>query len=61
MSFAAQLVGTVVGCGFALICGFIIYGGLKAVMGIRLTEEEEVIGADLSIHKVASRPEAGLG
>lgn len=61
VSFAAQLVGTVVGCGFALICGFIIYGGLKAVMGIRLTEEEEVIGADLSIHKVASRPEAGLG
>jgi len=59
-SFAAQLVGTLVGCGFALVCGFIVYGGLKAFMGIRLSEEEEQAGADLTIHKVAARPEAGI-
>jgi len=29
-----------------------VYGALKATMGIRLTEEQEYEGADLSIHKV---------
>ena len=60
VSFASQLVGTLVGCGFALISGFIVYGGLKAIMGIRMSEEEEQAGADLSIHKIAARPEAGI-
>ena len=41
VSFASQLVGTLAGCGFALISGFIVYGGLKAFMGIRMSEEEE--------------------
>ena len=27
-------------------------------MGIRMSEEEEQAGADLSIHKIAARPEA---
>ncbi|GIR46409.1 MAG: hypothetical protein CM15mP55_3850 [Hyphomicrobiales bacterium] len=58
--FASQLVGTLAGCGFALVSGFIVYGGLKAFMGIRMSEEEEQAGADLSIHKIAARPEAGI-
>lgn len=60
VSFASQLVGTLAGCSFALVCGFIVYGGLKAFMGIRMSEEEEQAGADLSIHKIAARPEAGI-
>ena len=60
VSFASQLVGTLAGCGFALVSGFIVYGGLKAFMGIRMSEEEEQAGADLSIHKIAARPEAGI-
>ena len=59
-SFASQLVGTLAGCGFALVSGFIVYGGLKAFMGIRMSEEEEQAGADLSIHNIAARPEAGI-
>jgi Amt family ammonium transporter len=58
---ASQLIGTVVGCGFAAFCGAIIYGLLKRTMGIRLSEEEERQGADLSIHKVAANPEVGFG
>ncbi len=54
VSFAAQLIGTVAGILIALAGGFIIYGGLKAVTGIRLSEEEEYEGADLSIHKISS-------
>ncbi len=60
VSFASQLVGTLAGCGFALVSGFIVYGSLKAFMGIRMSEEEEQAGADLSIHKIAARPEAGI-
>ena len=61
VSLASQLIGTLVGCGFAALCGAIIYGLLKRTMGIRLSEEEERQGADLSIHKVAANPEVGFG
>jgi len=49
-----QVIGTVVGISIALIGGFIIYGALKVVMGLRLSQEEEYEGADLSIHKIAA-------
>jgi ammonium transporter, Amt family len=61
VSFAAQLVGTLAGVVIALLGGAIVYGGLKAVMGLRLGEEEEFIGADLSIHKISATPERDAG
>ena len=61
VSFMAQLIGTLVGCGFAALAGAVIYGGLKRTVGIRLSEEEEIQGADLSIHKIAANPEIGFG
>ncbi|RDL43594.1 ammonium transporter [Marinomonas piezotolerans] len=54
VSLASQLVGTVMGIGIALLGGFIVYGVTKAISGIRLTEEDEFNGADLSIHKIGS-------
>jgi ammonium transporter, Amt family len=57
VSFMAQLVGTLLGIVIALIGGFVVYGGLKAVVGIRLDPEEEYEGADLTIHKITSTPE----
>lgn len=60
VSFMTQLVGTVIGCGYALVCGLVVYGVLKKTIGIRLTEEEEAMGADLAIHKIQSEPEAAL-
>jgi Amt family ammonium transporter len=30
---------------------------LKTVVGLRLTQEEEYEGADLSIHKISATPE----
>lgn len=61
VSLMSQLIGTIVGCGFAALAGAVIYGGLKRTVGIRLSEEEETQGADLSIHKIAANPEAGIG
>ena len=57
VSFGAQVVGTLLGVGIALIGGFVIYGALKMFMGIRLTQEEEFNGADLSIHKISASSE----
>ena len=54
MTFLAQLAGTLIGVGVALVGGFLVYGLLKASIGIRLSHEEEYQGADLSIHKIAS-------
>ncbi len=61
VSFMAQLIGTLLGIVIALVGGFIIYGGLKVVMGIRLDAEEEFNGADLSIHKISASPERESG
>lgn len=57
VSFMSQLIGTVAGVVFALVGGLLVYGLLKVAVGIRLNEEEEFNGADLSIHKVSASPE----
>ncbi|HEB57495.1 MAG TPA: ammonium transporter [Gammaproteobacteria bacterium] len=54
VTFMGQLAGTLIGVAIALIGGFVIYGVLKLTLGIRLTQEEEYRGADLSIHRIAS-------
>lgn len=60
VTFMAQLAGSVIGAGYAGIAGFAVYGVLKATMGIRLSEEEEFQGADLSIHQIGATPEADM-
>ncbi len=57
VNFSAQLAGTLLAVAWALVSGFVIYGVLKMTMGLRLTQEEEFEGADLSIHKISGTPE----
>ena len=57
VSLGAQLIGTLLGVVWALVGGFVVYGGLKLAMGLRLSAEEEFEGADLSIHKIGSTPD----
>ncbi len=57
VTFLAQLVGTLAGVVIALAGGFLVYGVLKVSVGIRLDQEEEFQGADLSIHKISATPE----
>lgn len=58
VSLLSQIAGTLLGVLVALVGGCIVYGLLKAMVGIRLSAEEEFAGADLSIHKISSMPEA---
>jgi Amt family ammonium transporter len=57
VTFTGQLIGSALGVGIALLGGFIVYGTLKAVLGIRMSQEEEYEGADLSIHRISSTPD----
>jgi len=57
VSLMAQVAGTALGVVIALAGGFLVYGLLKKVVGIRLDPEEEYNGADLSIHKITSSAE----
>ena len=57
VTFLGQLIGTSLGVGIALVSGFVVYGLLKAVLGIRMSQEDEYEGADLSIHRISSSPD----
>ena len=54
VSFISQLLGTSLGVLIALVGGAVVYGVLKKLVGIRMNNEAEFDGADLSIHKIAS-------
>ncbi len=57
VTLGAQLAGTLLGVAWAALGGVLVYGILKATMGLRLSQEEEYDGADLSIHKISATPE----
>ena len=60
VSLVSQCSGTVAAAIFAIVCGALIYGILKNTVGIRLSEEHEMQGADLSIHSITATPEADM-
>lgn len=57
VSLSAQIIGTALGVAWALVSGFAVYGLLKATVGLRMSQEEEFDGADLSTHKISASPE----
>jgi Amt family ammonium transporter len=57
VTFISQLGGSLLAVGYALLNGFIIYGLISKVLGIRLTPEQEFAGPDLSIHSINAYPE----
>jgi Amt family ammonium transporter len=57
VAFMPQLIMTCLAIVVAVTGSLIVYGILKAVVGLRLDQEEEYQGADLSIHKITSTPE----
>ncbi|MDD5300606.1 MAG: ammonium transporter [Gallionella sp.] len=61
VSFMAQLCGTMIGVTIAFTGGYLVYGALKKLAGIRLDAEEEFNGADLSIHRITATPERESG
>ncbi|CAM4177532.1 MULTISPECIES: ammonium transporter [Vibrio] len=54
VSLISQIIGTVAGVIVAIVGGFIVYGIINKLFGLRLSQEDEFIGADLAIHKIGS-------
>ncbi|EEB77159.1 Ammonium Transporter Family subfamily protein [marine gamma proteobacterium HTCC2148] len=56
-SFSGQLIGAVTIFGWVFVTSLIVWGVLKAVMGIRVSEEEEYEGVDLAECGMEAYPE----
>jgi ammonium transporter, Amt family len=61
VSFMSQLCGTLLGVAIAFAGGYLVYGMLKNLVGIRLSAEDEFNGTDLSVHKITATPERESG
>jgi len=57
VNLAAQAIGSLLGVAIALVGGFVVYGILKITLGIRMSQEDEYEGADLSLHKISATPD----
>ncbi len=60
VSLAAQIVGSLVGVIYAVVAGLVVYGILRAIMGLRMSDDDQRIGADLAIHKIGANPESDM-
>lgn len=57
VAFMPQLIMTALAIAVAVAGSLLVYGSLKATLGLRLDQEDEYQGADLSIHKITATPE----
>jgi Amt family ammonium transporter len=57
VNFTAQLIGTGLGIVWALLGGTLVYGVLKITLGLKMSQEEEYDGADLTVHKISATPD----
>lgn len=55
--FMTQLYGVLIIGGFCIVTSGIIIGALKAIMGIRVSKEEEIEGLDLHEHGMDAYPD----
>ncbi len=60
VSLFAQVIGSLAAVIFALLSGGILYTILNKTLGIRLSEHDEFMGPDLSIHNIEAYPEESL-
>ncbi|MBB3139911.1 ammonium transporter [Halomonas organivorans] len=54
VSLMAQLIGSLAGVLVAVIGALVVYGLVAKISGLRLSQEEEFNGADLSIHHIGA-------
>lgn len=57
VAFFSQLLVTAGIVAFCLVSSLLIFGLMKRTVGIRLDEQEELVGADLSVHSIEANPE----
>ncbi len=55
--FSSQVIGVVAIGLFTVVFAAVVFGALKATMGIRVSEEEEIEGLDLGEHEMSAYPD----
>jgi len=60
LDFFAQLSGSLIAVVYALVTGYILYKAIDIVYGLRMSENEQKIGSDLTFHQIESHPEDSL-
>ena len=45
------------GAAFGAFAGFVVYGAVDMLLGLRLGADDERRGADLAVHKIGANPE----
>lgn len=60
LSFGAQLAGSLFAAVYAFTAGSVIYLVVRALMGLRMSEHEEMIGSDRTFHNIEANPEESL-
>ena len=53
-SFATQFIGVLSYGIFSTLSAFLIFYSIKVLMGVRVSEEEEIIGLDIAEHEMES-------
>ena len=59
--FTTQLIGTGVALVYGLVSAFIVFSVIEKLVGLRVSEEEEVSGMDMAAHGMAAYPELLIG
>ncbi len=57
VSFGAQLAGSLLAVGYALLTGTAVYLMIDKIIGFRLSADAEFVGPDLAIHSIHAYPE----
>ncbi len=60
LSFLSQLSGSVLALVYSFAAGFIVYKVVDIIVGLRISEHQELIGADLTFHRIDANPEQSL-
>lgn len=56
VSLISQIIGTGIGITIAFVGGYIVYLIVNKVSGLRMSDEEQYQGADLTFHKIHANP-----
>lgn len=56
VALESQIVGTLMGVSIAVLGSVLVYGLIKLFIGLRLSQEQEYDGADLSLHRIRANP-----
>ncbi len=60
VSFLAQLAGSLLAVIYAVVSGFVVYKLIDKSVGFRLNQDQEFVGADLTVHQINAYPEENL-